>query len=244
MFQEIDCYDELTIETTDQPGWRLTCSDSAVPCDESNILTRIYNAFSDRVPSGLQIHLDKQIPLGAGLGGASGNAAGFLKWLNDTFSWGYDADQLCEIGVRFGADAPFFIRGGTAIVQGIGEMITPLSQSKYSYFVLVNPRIHVSTRDVFQAYDRFTQFQRDDGDIDPGLSTGIVGPNDLQAVVCDLLPEYRNILAVAPALQLTGSGATLFMPCDSQAEADEHVTMFQERWPAFWVRSVRALVPV
>lgn len=249
IFQEIDLSDTMHVTLTNERKWTLTCSNPDVPTDDRNILSRLYHRFVDDIDTGLLVHIDKGIPLGAGLGGASANAARFLVWMNSHFHWAYSESQLMEIGAEFGADVPFFIRGGTALVQGIGDQITPISPGLNRVFLLINPGLHLSTPEVFSYYDSDAQYHRCDNDIDECILTSHLGPNDLKQSVFDRYPIYSEIQAIiahynGPELYMTGSGATVFLALESIDDAQLWANRLQLVFPSFWFRVSRALFPL
>jgi 4-diphosphocytidyl-2-C-methyl-D-erythritol kinase len=106
-----------------------------------------------KVEKGVHIHLKKNIPHGAGLGGGSADAAAVLKGLNELWDLGLSVQHLLRIGVGLGADVPFCIFGGTAHARGIGERLRRIPDRESLPVLLINPGIHVSTKEVFEALD-------------------------------------------------------------------------------------------
>ena len=102
----------------------------------------------------LDIEIDKKIPVAAGLGGGSSDAAAVLRGANRLFDLGLTLDQLCAIGLKVGADVPFCLHGGLALVEGVGEQVTPLAALHEYDLMLVCPDIAVSTQKVYAAYDK------------------------------------------------------------------------------------------
>ena len=98
----------------------------------------------------MNIHITKRIPVAAGLGGGSSDGAAVLMGINELLGLGFSDPQLMEIGVQLGADVPFFIFGKTALAEGIGELLTPVSRVPQAWLAVVNPNIHVSTAWVYQ----------------------------------------------------------------------------------------------
>src|SRR3989339_93845 len=115
VFQNISTHDTLFIEIKEKPGIELTCEHSFVPVNENNILWKIYDALKTKkqLSFGLKIKINKNIPIGAGLGGGSSNAAGLLCFLNSFANLNLSENELIKFGVKYGADIPFFISGGT-----------------------------------------------------------------------------------------------------------------------------------
>lgn len=222
IFQAISLSDQIAVSKLSKKSFSLACSNRDIPTDHRNILTKIFEHYKNRIPFGLKLFLDKTIPTGGGLGGGSGNAAGFLAWLNHTCKWNMDLPQLIKEGVRFGADVPFFLVGGTALIRGIGEKITCLPFVKDQHFVLINPKIHVSTPTVFKAYDRAYQHTLRTPGPTPKRILKLKGENQLQDIVFSQYPDIAYLAAEITRLsghtvQMSGSGATLFISVE-QAE--------------------------
>jgi 4-diphosphocytidyl-2-C-methyl-D-erythritol kinase len=241
VFQAINIYDKIAITLLPNPKtFQLTCNNVQVPTDETNILTKIYHHFQKDFPYGLNINLTKNIPIGAGLGGGSSNAAGFLAFLNQTGDLKLSTEKLQQIGVKFGADVPFFLGSPTALVTGIGERLKNLPKSNYPYFVLINPNIHVATGPIFKAYDQTPAAQKDappDQDI---LLDNQLGHNDLKPITFALYPKLaeleQKILALGtPNLHMSGSGSTLFIPFLQEAQATHWTKKLQENFPDLWI---------
>jgi 4-diphosphocytidyl-2-C-methyl-D-erythritol kinase len=147
--------DVLTVEAGGQ-GLRLTCSDPSLASSE-NILFKAYDAFERAVghAPGLRVHLDKGIPMGAGLGGGSSDAAELLKWLNvRAGGQGLAPEALAALALGLGADVPFFLANEPSWVTGVGERLEPVPMDLAGYDVLVVcPAVHVNTGWAYRRYD-------------------------------------------------------------------------------------------
>ena len=155
VMQSVGVYDLLTI-TEEGQGMRLTCDDSKVPTDETNLVLRCARALlkeAGRPQSGLTFHLEKHLPMEAGMAGGSADGAAALVGLNELLKLGLSQARLLEIGVKLGADIPFCLTGGTQLVEGIGEKLTPLSDYTAGAFLIGKPIAGVSTKAAFAAYD-------------------------------------------------------------------------------------------
>ncbi len=152
IMQEIKLFDILAFDITDGTEIILTSTDSSVPTDDTNLIIKAAKAFFDKsnITASARIHLCKNIPMGAGLGGGSTDAAGTLTALNTVFDKPLTADELAAIAKTLGADVPFFLYGGCMLAEGIGEMLTPLPPLTNSYVVLAKPSVHVSTAYVYK----------------------------------------------------------------------------------------------
>ena len=164
------------------------------------------------------IGLDKRIPMGGGLGGGSSNAATTLLALNAIFELGLTTAQLAHLGAQLGSDAPFFVHGTSALVEGRGELITPLNLAPQSYLV-VTPRCHVSTKEIFTAPELKRHYSA------PRQPSEVVSQlycNDLVPVVTEKFCEIGHTLDILvkyghPAM--SGTGASCFVACPDAATA-------------------------
>lgn len=165
VMQTVGLCDTLAIGLRDEEGVVMTCSDESLPCDESNICVRCAKAFFaaiGQIPKA-RIHLEKKIPMMAGLGGGSADGAAVLCALNKLCESNLSCEELCDIGFKIGADIPFCIKGGTQRVQGAGEIMNPVPKLNDNLFVLIaKPHFSVSTKLAFQGFDEQIQPQRAD----------------------------------------------------------------------------------
>jgi len=151
--QSVSLHDTVTIERCGS-GIKVICNNEEVPADEKNTAYRAAASLLNRynIRDGLRITINKRIPIAAGLGGGSTDAAAVYRGLNRMFSLGLDNAELADISVDTGADVPFCVIGGTALVEGIGEKITPLRPLQSHNVVLVDPGIRVSTAEVYSRF--------------------------------------------------------------------------------------------
>ena len=156
VMQTVGLCDTLTIGLREEEGIVMTCSDVSLPCDESNICVRCAKAFFEAIgqPPRARIHLEKKIPMMAGLGGGSADGAAVLCALNQLCESKLSCEKLCEIGFKIGADIPFCIKGGTQRVKGAGEIMSLVPKLSEELFVLIaKPNFPVSTKLAFQGFD-------------------------------------------------------------------------------------------
>ncbi len=155
IFCEIPLCDILTVRLRNDGEIILSCDDESLPTDENNIAYRAARKFFEEtgIGCGAEIRLQKRIPHGAGLGGGSSDAAGVLKALNSLTDSGLSDEELMSIGAKLGADVPFFIIGGCALAEGIGEILTPLPECTDFTYVLAKPDESVSTKWVYENLD-------------------------------------------------------------------------------------------
>ena len=206
-----------------------------VTCDEmrllglrSNLCTRAVDLLRERFhfKDHFMIHIHKEIPFAAGLGGGSSNAAVVLVALNKMLKLGLSVEELCDIALPLGSDIPFFMRGGAALCEGIGEKTTPIHPKKQYFCLLVKPSEGLSTKDVYQHCDEYDRLPIRVDDVVKGLETGnddLIASsfgNDLYPASCALLPVVKNIVDTLradglPLSAMSGSGSCCFALSDS-----------------------------
>jgi 4-diphosphocytidyl-2-C-methyl-D-erythritol kinase len=174
-----------------------------------------------QVGRGVEIRVQKRLPLGGGLGGGSSNAATVLLALNRIWEVDLKRHELAELGLKLGADVPVFIFGESAFGEGIGERLQPISLPPAWYLVLVPP-LAVATRKVFEDPD----LTRNSPPVTITAFSVVRGQNDLEAVVCRSYPEValhldwlRNQAREAGFAALTGSGACVFAEFETEDAA-------------------------
>ena len=227
LMQSVTLCDQMTMEEAD------TCTllvrngrGSFVPADESNLVLRAAAALQKAtgVDRGARITLRKFIPVAAGMGGGSSDAAATLKGLNELWQLGLDDDALEEIGLTIGADVPFCIGGGLQRAQGVGEKLTPLTLKRPLYLVAFQPCRGLSTKEVFTALheDGIDPKDRPDneaaqsalmrGDVD---ALGRAMGNVLEPVSRRMRPQLDAAICAieesgACGARMTGSGSAVF----------------------------------
>ena len=152
VMQTIKIYDLLEITIKKQQGIHLTTNLHYVPTDEKNLVYRAVKMLMDefQVDGGVRIHLNKFIPVAAGLAGGSSDAAAALVGINRIFHLGLTQGQLMERGIQIGADVPYCIMRGTALAEGIGERLTPLPQLPSCFILIGKPPVSVSTKTAYE----------------------------------------------------------------------------------------------
>lgn len=185
--------------------------------------------------SGADITLHKVLPSGGGLGGGSSDAATTLIALNRLWNTGLKRNELAALGLRLGADVPFFIGGTDAFVEGIGEVLTPVELPP-AYYVVVAPGVQVPTLEIFRSPD----LTRNTEPIRIADFAFRATRNDLQPVACRLHPEIAAAVEwlerFAPA-RMTGSGACVFAAVDSENAASDIIAACPPKWRAWKARS-------
>ena len=230
VFQLIDLHDRIHLRLRTDGQIHRIGGLPGVPA-ASDLTVRAARRLQDATGCalGVDIELDKTIPMGGGLGGGSSDAATVLLGLDRLWQLGLHGAELARIGLALGADVPFFLFGRTAYARGVGEALQPVELGEY-WFVVVAPPVEVPTATVFAAPDltRDTQLLKIDGLSRDGRVWQ--GRNDLQPVVLKRYPEVASALTclsdaarqagVDPArARMSGSGACVFCPIDTEAQA-------------------------
>lgn len=151
IMQTVGIYDGIEIRRVKKSGIHIKCNVKSVPTDESNLVYKAAKLLMDEfnIIDGLEINIEKVIPVAAGMAGGSSDCAATLIGINRMFNIGLSERQLRERGVKLGADVPYCIMGGTALAEGIGEKLTKLSDAPACKVLLVKPPIDVSTGFVY-----------------------------------------------------------------------------------------------
>ena len=183
---------------------------------------------------GADLWVEKNIPMGGGLGGGSSDAATVLLALNQLWQTQLTRQQLMDLGVRLGADVPVFIFGQNSFASGIGEVLTEVSVPN-QWYVVLKPNVHVATAKIF-GHERLTR------DSAPSIIRVFprVQPlrNDMQAVVCEEYPEVAAALSRLSqfgAAMMTGSGACVFLACETESAAREVYAQVATEYEAYCV---------
>ncbi len=220
LLQPLTLCDDLTIQPGHRPGIRLFCPNSPLPLDETNLALKAAQVFCKAcgLEVGLELTLHKNIPIAAGLGGGSSDAAAVLKGLNQLFDQPLSSPKLAELALSLGADVPFFLQAKPAWARGAGEILEPVSLPKL-YYLLINPGFAVSTAWAYERLEKpLTSPHPADTIAWPVVqSYADLAPlaNDLEPVVAAAWPvivEMRRKLLAAGAkiVRMTGSGPTIF----------------------------------
>ncbi len=155
IMQNVDIFDTLTFEDTDDGTVTLTASSDKIPTDESNLICKVALQLKEKynVQKGSKIHLIKRIPVAAGMAGGSTDGAAAYLALNELWNLNLDKETLCQLAVKLGADIPYCIIGGTALAEGIGEELTQISDMPKCTILVAKPDIDVSTGWVYKTLD-------------------------------------------------------------------------------------------
>ena len=218
LFQILDWGDELRFTINDDGRITRSCNIEGIS-ESEDICIRAAQLLKDScgIEKGVHIDLNKQIPMGAGLGGGSSDAATVLVALNQMWSCGQTLQQLAEAGLELGADVPVFVHGHSALAEGKGEKLEPVALG-LRYYVLIFPEISISTAQVFG----HPRLRRDSEHIDMALADLQPGRNDCEAVVMEMYPELKMIMQELRAWghpRMSGTGSTLFLSFDDKKAA-------------------------
>jgi 4-diphosphocytidyl-2-C-methyl-D-erythritol kinase len=223
LFALVDLADTVTLARRDD-GVIVRARDMPGVAERDDLAVRAAAALREATGTrhGATIAVDKRIPLGGGLGGGSSDAASVLLALNRLWSLRLSRDELAAIGVRLGADVPFFVRGENAIVRGIGEEITPVSLPR-QWLALALPAVQVPTAAIFAA----PELTRSTPSAKMNVFSVSYGRNDLEPVAAARHPEVAAALAAlgraAGNARMTGSGCAVFAACESAKAARDAV---------------------
>ena len=223
VMQTVGIYDVLTFEKIEE-GIVVSTDSGELPTDENNLIYKAARLMRERfgLQEGVRIHLQKNIPIAAGMAGGSTDAAATLKGMNELFDLKCSMEDLQEIGVRIGADVPYCVMGGTALAEGIGERLTALPAAPDCFLVVAKPDISVSTKFVYEHLDAAGVSKHPDIDgmveaIEAGSLQGVVErmENVLESVTIPAHPIIATIkkrmleLGAVNSL-MSGSGPTVF----------------------------------
>jgi 4-diphosphocytidyl-2-C-methyl-D-erythritol kinase len=245
----VNLFDEIRCERAGN-GIQLTCDEPTLPVDSKNLIYRAADAFlrAAKISDGVRIRLEKKIPLAAGLGGGSGNAATTLLALNELFDQPLSTAKLNELGAALGSDVPFFLQNRPALATGRGEKIQPLAffpALRGKTFLLIHPGFGIPTPWAYQTLARF-----------PDALNGKVGRaqklvsllqagdwraagsefyNSLEAPALEKYPVlalFQEFLRANGALAalMSGSGSTTFAIAENQAAAESLVEKFKSKF--------------
>lgn len=153
VMQSVEFGDDLDVELTEDGSFAIVSGRAYLPCDDRNLSMKAAKLFLEGTGLGARIHTVKRTPVCAGMGGGSSDAAAVLRALNKLTGGKRSYEELCEMGLKIGSDVPFCIRGGTALAEGRGEILTPLSPLPDCAIVICKPAFAISTPELFGKVD-------------------------------------------------------------------------------------------
>ena len=264
LMQSISLHDDIYIQKNNSGKIRvdiinennLSENERISLADKDNLVYKaaelLLNQYKPNV--GVDIALNKRIPMQAGLGGGSSDAASVLLGLNWYLDLKLSINELSLLGLKLGADIPFCLRGGLALVEGIGEQVTPLPKIKMKYVLIVKPNIGISTKEAFAHYDRCLD-EKSKNDAFENLIKALekeelryILPNmfnDLETAVFNMAPEIAKIKMelekLAGGALMTGSGSAIFTLFDDYykaLECFERIKKFENMAQMFFTNTV------
>lgn len=224
IMQTVNIYDILTFQKREELGIVLSVDQKELPCDKNNLIYKaaelVLHTYGRE--EGVEISLQKNIPIAAGMAGGSTDAAAVFHGLNELFQLSMSLDEMKQLGVKIGADVPYCIMGGTALSEGIGEVLTPLSPPPFAYLVVAKPDINVSTKFVYENLhaDTLTYHPDIDGMVEALKEGSLLGITDRLGNVLETVTvrEYPIIEQIKDEMKkagaenalMSGSGPTVF----------------------------------
>ena len=248
---KISIYDEVSLSLKPE-SISLSCDNSDVPLGNENIAWKAARALIEakKLETGVHIHIEKNIPMGGGLGGGSANAATVLKGLNSLTGDSASIDELMKIGLSLGADVPFFLfEGAVARAEGVGELLSPIDDLPELWMVLINPGVHIPTSAIFGQLNlgltktgknrRIFRFNRDISKVVFSLH------NDLELVTFKTYPDVEKAKGLlckygAAGALMSGSGSTVFGVYSDKRAAEDSMSAMQNDLAAMGWKSFLA----
>lgn len=248
IMQTVSLFDRITItRNKNSSDIVLETNLNFLPTNENNIVYKAAKLIKDEfgISDGLSIKLEKHIPVAAGMAGGSTDAATTLELLNTMYSLNLSKDDLMKRAVTLGADVPYCILKGTALSEGIGEVLTPLKQLMPCYILIVKPPIYVSTKFVYEnlRINELTSHPDIDGIVD-AISAGDLETmsqkmgNVLESVTEDnylVISSIKKLMTQNGAISslMSGSGPTVFGIYDNEDKINQAATFFKTNYPSY-----------
>ncbi len=233
VFQFVDYCDSISFDIRDDGVVRCLTSFAGVSSDD-NLMVRAARLLKKEAGSdshGVDIKIDKKLPVGGGLGGGSSDAATTLVALNLLWDLGLSQKRLAALGLKLGADVPVFVYGKAAWAEGVGEKLQPIELPE-PWFLIVVPDCQVSTAEIFSS----SQLTRDSNPITMRNFFAGEGVNVCETVVFERYPEVfdaLNWLNQFACARMSGTGACIFAAFDSEHKARDVLRLLPDRWRGF-----------
>ena len=250
VMQAISLRDDIEIDIGTGKPWNILCDKDHIPTDASNLAWKAAKLFFETIgkdPDGVEIRITKRIPVEAGLGGGSADAAAVLRALNRHYDMPLSLPALAELGAQVGSDVPFCVLCGTAMVEGRGDRIRRLPDLPDCIFVVCKPDFSVSTPVLYRKLDEKTIGKRPDhqamesallaGDLEKVVTSVY---NVFDPVVTEEHLELNYIKSVmnsygAVGMQMTGSGSAVFGICSNFENAAVICNMLKDNYPQVYI---------
>ena len=233
--QLIDIYDHIKFKVSKNRGIYIKSKESYLNNEDNTI----YNAakklqkYQKRNSfNGVEIEIDKNIPVGSGLGGASSNAASTLIVLNKLWNLNLSEDKLMKIGATIGADVPFFVYGKNAFGEGIGEKLKEVDMIPGKILIL-NPNIHCSTKKMFSLYDKFLKNNK---------NISLSNQNHFWNIYLDKNQNIKNFIInnqLEEKINLSGSGSCMFIKYKNKKDIDKIIEKMPSNWRLFFCKPLQ-----
>jgi 4-diphosphocytidyl-2-C-methyl-D-erythritol kinase len=240
LLASIGLFDSIKYTLTKKQGIKTWCE---VPelCTENNLMTRVAGYMWQKYhpTTGVEMHLDKRIPITAGLGGGSSNAANVIRALNSLWELNLTDKEMHSLAAEHGSDVNFFLEGGVCFGSGRGEKITPTHDIVLDHILLVNPGIAISSREAYQ----LATFEHEPRHFDPARPLESCF-NRLENGICEKYPAVRSILSKMTRLgarvaMMSGSGSTCFGVFDDDNALESCRAEFSA--DRFWTYATRTI---
>ena len=233
--QLIDIYDHIKFKVSKNRGIYIKSKESYLNNEDNTI----YNAakklqkYQKRNSFyGVEIEIDKNIPVGSGLGGASSNAASTLIVLNKLWNLNLSEDKLMKIGATIGADVPFFVYGKNAFGEGIGEKLKEVDVVPEKILIF-NPNIHCSTKKMFNLYDKFLKNNK---------NISLSNQNHFWNIYLDKNPKIKDFIInnqLEQKINLSGSGSCMFIKYKNKKDIDKIIEKMPSNWRLFFCKPLQ-----
>lgn len=223
VMQSVDLYDIISVDKNNCSKILITCDNDKVPCNEKNIVYKCAVKFFEYCnidEYGVTVDIQKNIPMAAGIAGGSADGAAVLYCLNKLYGTNLSHKELCDIGATVGADIPFSLTGGTAVVLGVGDVVAPVKNLDDCSIVIAKPDQDVSTPEAYAQFDELTRVRHlDRVSMIEAISSGdylkicsLCGNVFEQAVEVPKRPHIKGVMRKfgADACCMSGSGPTVF----------------------------------
>lgn len=244
IMQTVDVYDDIIVKKNGRPGEITVGTDTMVLSNgKDNLAYMAAKMLMDEfeISEGVDIHINKRIPIAGGMAGGSADCAATLKAINTMFELGLDEKELMERGVKLGADVPYCIMGGTAIAEGIGEILTPLPTPPDCHVIIAKPPVSVSTAYVYGHIKPDEIKKRPDicamadsirkGDIHRMSELVYNVMEDVTVPEYPIIKDIKDIMIREGALNsiMSGSGPTVFGIFDDMEKAQDAMKVLKDR---------------
>lgn len=224
VMQTVGICDRLEFEKLAEDCIRISTDKAEIPCDEHNLIYKAIKHMKDTygITGGVAVKLEKNIPIAAGMAGGSADAAAAIHGVNQFFGLGLSLEEKQKLGVKIGADVPYCLMGGTALSEGIGEVLTALPEVPKAYLVIAKPDINVSTKFVYENLhaNSLTEHPDVDGMVESIRQGDLKGITKRMANVLEtvtvkhypIIEEMKEFLRRQGAMNalMSGSGPTVF----------------------------------